>query len=82
MSEPAESRFGIREIVSHLLDFLYPPCCQVCGKNFAGDSIWLCDECRAGLSELSAPVCPVCRSYLESPGDCFLCGKNRRIIWL
>jgi ComF family protein len=71
--------------LSDLLDFVYPPLCQVCKQGFVAvdSNIWLCDSCRSRMQELPSPMCPVCRALLPDPDRS--CSKCRRLVaikWL
>jgi ComF family protein len=75
--------FAPRRIFADLLDFLFPPRCQVCGNNCSGDNIWLCPECFGALEIATTPVCVVCRQPSEEPkAICPHCHRRARLKWL
>lgn len=83
MAPTDSDQFVGKSIVSSLLDFLFPPVCQICERTFSGDNIWLCDACRDLLEVSEYPVCPICRSYQQHPvKTCPTCGRKANIAWL
>jgi len=78
-------QLSVRSIVRNLLDFLYPPTCQICRKTFEStdENIWLCPACRAQLQLLPSPLCPVCRTALPDPErGCSACRRRAQYRWL
>lgn len=75
----------LRSLLSDLLDFVYPPQCQVCKLGFEATdgNIWLCNTCINRMQVLSSPVCPLCRTPLPDPSrSCNKCRKLVAIKWL
>ncbi len=75
----------LRSLLSDLLDFVYPPQCQICKLGFEAidGNIWLCETCRKLMPVLPLPVCPVCRTPLPDPDrSCNKCRKLVAIKWL
>jgi competence protein ComFC len=75
----------LRSLLSDLLDFVYPPQCQICRQGFEATdgNIWLCETCRKKMQMLPLPVCPVCRMSLPDPDrSCTKCRKLVTIKWL
>lgn len=75
----------LRSLLSDLLDFVYPPQCQICKLGFEAvdGNIWLCEACRNLLQVLPSPVCPVCRTPIPDPDrPCNRCRKLVTIKWL
>jgi ComF family protein len=75
----------LRSLFSDLLDFVYPPQCQICRQGFEAidGNIWLCEICRKRMQVLPLPVCPVCRTPLPDPDrPCTKCRKLVTIKWL
>ena len=68
-----------------LLDFVYPPVCQVCRQTFESqdDNIWLCPACSATLQILNQPYCPMCRNPLPDPErHCSGCSRPTLLRWV
>jgi competence protein ComFC len=83
MADSESQSFAPRQILSDVLDFLFPPKCQVCGRNFSGDNIWLCPNCSSRLEIASFPVCVICRQPLvRSMDSCPHCHRRGTIDWL
>jgi len=83
LSDPHQ--ITLRSLLSDLLDFVYPPQCQICRQGFESQegNIWLCETCRKKLQLLPTPVCPVCRTPLPDPErSCPRCRKRVAINWL
>ncbi len=83
MSDSTE--ITLRSLLSDLLDFVYPPQCQICKKGFVAvdENIWLCDACRKLMQELPSPVCPVCRAPVPDPNrSCHKCRRLVALKWL
>lgn len=78
--------FRAKHLLRDLLDFIYPPVCQVCRKSFErgeDNNIWLCPRCRATLNILPYPHCAVCRSFLPDPeAHCTNCRKPTPLLWV
>lgn len=75
--------FAGRRFLADLLDFLFPPKCQVCERHFSGDNIWLCPGCAMRLEIAPVPVCVICRQPLALPGEiCPRCSLSGKISWL
>lgn len=76
---PLFSRFSglLKEIVSGILDILYPPKCAVCKQ--IGPKV-LCGRCRAGFGAFDGPACKKCGGVLRH-GACRDCsdGNTRHI---
>jgi len=75
----------LRSLLSDLLDFVYPPQCQICKLGFEAidGNIWLCETCRKLMQVLPVPVCPVCRTPIPDPDrSCNKCRKLVTIKWL
>jgi ComF family protein len=78
-----DSSISLKTLLTSVLDLVYPPVCQVCGRGFTGDNIWLCDSCRQVLSAIPAPACPVCRTLQPEPlSFCCTCGRSTSIAWV
>jgi ComF family protein len=83
LSDSREITF--RSLLSDLLDFIYPPQCQICKLGFeeTDGNIWLCETCRKLMQVLPLPVCPVCRTPIPDPDrSCVKCRKHVTIKWL
>ncbi len=68
----------------HLIDFIYPPVCQVCHNSFVStdENIWLCENCRTRMQQLPAPVCPICRNSMPvSDQKCSHCRRQGYLSW-
>lgn len=78
--------FRAKHLLRDLLDFIYPPLCQVCRKSFErgeDNNIWLCPHCRATLNILPHPHCAICRSFLPDPeAHCANCRKPSPLLWV
>jgi ComF family protein len=75
----------LRSLLADLLDFVYPPQCQICKLGFEAidGNIWLCETCRNLLQVMPSPVCPVCRTPIPDPdSSCTRCRKHVSINWL
>jgi len=75
----------LRSLLSDLLDFVYPPQCQICKLGFEAidGNIWFCETCRKLMQLLPLPVCPVCRMPLADPDrSCTKCRKLVTIKWI
>lgn len=68
---------NLREELSGLVDFIFPPVCPLCGKGLeegAGSS--LCRTCLSELPPLSSPCCPLCSLPFAGPPESdHLCGR-------
>lgn len=83
MDEAETGTVGVKSLVSAVLDFIYPPVCQVCHNTFSSNNIWLCDDCRGRLEENPLPVCAICRSYMErTSGVCPHCRQKANLDWI
>ncbi|MEP2775576.1 MAG: ComF family protein [Luteolibacter sp.] len=51
-----------------LLDWVYPPVCEICGCGLAGGEA-LCEGCAAGLPKIVVPFCDVCGEGFEGQID-------------
>jgi ComF family protein len=74
-----------RSLLFDILDFVYPPLCQVCRQGFEAvdRNIWLCENCRSKMQTLPLPMCPVCRTPLADPDHaCSHCRRRVAIAWL
>lgn len=83
LTEPLD--ITIKTLFADLLDFVYPPQCQICQSGFVATegNIWVCDICRQQLVELPGPRCPVCRSLLpDTERPCRNCHKKSALCWL
>ena len=60
----------------HLLNFLFPPFCLVCGSRTADENnLLICDDCFRGITLISRPSCIRCgRPFLTAEGDDHVCG--------
>lgn len=77
--------FRAKRLFRDLLDFLYPPLCQVCRNNFESSegNIWICPKCYAILAILPQAHCAVCRAPVTEPGrDCLRCRQSSRLQWV
>jgi ComF family protein len=63
---------GARKLGQMALDLLYPPRCVGCGQ---GGALY-CTTCRALLSYLMPPICPVCGLPVGRPGVCRQCQEH------
>ncbi len=65
-----------REIISSLMELLFPASCLACGQPPEQFSeIMLCRSCRAAVKLLSGPLCPCCgKSFHKNTGADHLCG--------
>lgn len=59
-------RKTFRNITHYLADTLFPPVCQVCGKE--GD--WLCYDCLTSIEIVEYQYCPFCRTRVFQEGTC------------
>lgn len=66
----------MRQAWSEVLDLLYPPRCEVCGR----DGKWaLCDECLAAVQRVERPYCARCNvPFPEGQAERGLCADCRR----
>lgn len=59
-----------------MLDWLYPPVCEICGCGLEGGEA-LCGGCSEGMVRISAPFCEVCgegfEGQIEGVFDCPNC---------
>ncbi len=60
---------GARRLGQIALDLLYPRRCVGCGRSGA----LYCVPCRASLSPISPPICPICGQPGRQPGLCRAC---------
>lgn len=60
----------------HLLNFLFPPFCLVCGSRTAEENnLLICNDCFRGITLISRPSCVRCgRPFLTAEGDDHVCG--------
>jgi competence protein ComFC len=56
------------EIVSGLLDFVYPKVCAGCGEVI---DTFLCEDCRESIIVIEPPTCRIC----GSPSEYFTCNE-------
>jgi len=52
-------------LLSQLIDIIYPPRCHICGRFLSADedrasSHHLCDDCLGALTPITHPICTVC----------------------
>ena len=60
-------------IINAIIEIIYPPRCLIC-ERFLGDhkvrkdqyDILICQDCFNGFSEITSPLCPICRKPFES----------------
>lgn len=74
----------VSRLARHLVDFVYPPVCQVCRKGFVTDdeNIWLCNDCRSKLQPIPSPYCPICRNQMsDSAHKCKQCRREGYLSW-
>src|SRR4051812_14322723 len=55
-----------------LLDLIFPPRCQGCGRHGA----WFCDLCVASLRRRREPMCSRCGRALQPDSACSSCRRN------
>ncbi len=75
----------LRSVWRNLLDFLYPPLCQICRNSFesSDQNIWICPGCRSMLQWLPSVMCPVCRAWLSDPErGCENCRRRAQYSWV
>ncbi len=67
---PAQAKVIARDVFAGLLDLVYPPQCQICGRL---DSDCICEECYQSILRLEPPLCRVC----GIPSDEYRCRDCR-----
>ncbi len=75
---------ALTRLSRHLIDFVYPPICQVCRQGFIStdDNIWLCEGCQRKLQIIPSPYCPICRNALtDSTTKCKNCRRSAYLLW-
>lgn len=66
--------FSLRSGLHALVDFVYPPCCHVCGQSLDDAAAVVCPECAARITPIDAPYCDRCSAPLAGMGeDCRAC---------
>ncbi len=57
-----------------LLDFVYPPCCGLCGLEINRNQRVVCDACWRSLTAIGPPFCLVCGLPISAQGSlCAAC---------
>lgn len=52
---------AFRKAAKHILDFIFPPKCELCGEIDTKSSYaYLCSKCFSEYKEIRGPVCTVC----------------------
>lgn len=65
-------------MLRHLLNFLYPPRCAVCGASLPIDTARrLCEPCRNAVEPLDAALCVVCGTPLGADDEAGSCRRCR-----
>ena len=67
---------GMRDLLSALLDLLYPPHCVACGRGGA----WLCASCIAKAPVLGPCLCRHCGRPMAKEGLCADCWRGQSLL--
>jgi ComF family protein len=63
----------IQNIISPVLDFIFPPRCLLCEKPETLPDIPVCNGCFEHLPVVTLPVCPRCGAAAGGTGTCSSC---------
>jgi competence protein ComFC len=64
--------FHIYQLAWNCLDWLYPPSCGGCGKNYTR---W-CQDCQSRVHQILGPICRCCGGVLSTSGLCQECEND------
>ena len=62
----------MQNIITNLLDIIFPAVCKTCGKKMTTDrKVCFCDACWKKIRKIKEPFCVYCGKQLEPPNEHF-----------